>query len=196
VGAKLKVAGRTAFLAGCAAALVGATAGSAIADLKPQRPPPHHGALRPDPVPGASSRRSVAKAALSTQPVIVRSSAPRAATPVHVASSRRTSAVRQPTVRPTRPEQRSWQKPAGGIHRLWPDVRRGAASLPSVRALPGSRRSSLVLAAGVGLVLLVIGETTFLRLSGAWFGLAAPARSRATRSPEPTIAIRQIRPRR
>jgi hypothetical protein len=197
MGAKLKVAGRTALLAGCAAALVGATAGSALADLKPQRPPPHHGALRPDPVPGASSPRSVVKTALSTQtqqPVIARSSTPRTTAPAYVAPTPRTSAAPRSSVRSTSSKQRA--RPAGGTHRLWPDVRRGAASLTSVRALPGSRRSWLVLAAGLGLVLLVIGETTFLRLSGAWFGLPAPARSRSTRPPEPAVAIRQVRPRR
>jgi len=195
MGARLKAAGRRAFLAGCALALVGATAGSALADLKPQRPPPHRGALRPDPVPGASSSKTVAKTPLSTTPSAVRVSVvPRSTPRTYVVSPPRKAAASRPSARPTAPKPR--ERTTAAAHRFWPDVRHRAASLTSVRALPGSRRSWLVLAAGVGLVLLVIGESTFLRISGAWFGLPAPARSRATRPPEPTIAVRQVRARR
>jgi hypothetical protein len=187
--------GRRALLVACAVALSGVTAGGALAGLKPQHAPVRHGTLKPDPAPGAGSSSTAAKVALSTASVSVQTQvAPTSASPRYVVPSPRTTATPRRPAKPAVAREARRPRTVGRL-RIWPDVRHGVASLTSLRAVPGSGRSWLLLAAGLALVLLAIGEATLLKLSAGWLELSAPPRSGERRVPESTYPVRQVLPR-
>lgn len=171
----------------------GAVAGNAAAQGQPSPQPsrsPVHPTIRPDPAPGARSS-TAASTTLSVPPSSPRVSTPpatstpsvsapaRALDPVRTVTSQtrvhraKTHAVPRADTRPVR-SLASW---------AW----RGELLATSV-ATPSSGTNLLLLFVGLGLVLLTIGETTFLR--------------RAARAPKPQrrtdeqLAVRRVQLRR
>ena len=183
--------------AGLCAAVLGALAGGALAASPgPEPAPPPAPALHPDPAPSAqpaprssstSSSRTVssinrsfpAVVAPATETVTLPSpvaAKPADAKPVTPAKVRKS---------PRRGASRSHTRSAS-VHHLvrLPGLLFDRASLRAIggqaAAASGSRESRLLLAGGLALVLLVIGETTFLALAGARLGFQLPPRPRRT----------------
>jgi hypothetical protein len=107
----------------------------------------------------------------------------------------RTTSSRKPVAqqrRATRPKSRA----PTPEHPLLPVGLRNAAGFGEVRSVASSSDSPWLLAAGLLLVLLVLGETTFLGLAGPRLGVAQPRAPRERRRPPEELPIRRIKLRR
>ena len=200
---------RLALLVGCSFAALGIAGTPAQAQgLKPEpAPPTAGGSLRPDPAPGAqiseaSSAVSSSPSSSASLPASLPSSRPAAgsASPSSAPPSSSVSRVTthapghasEKRVRPSAPA-----KPARPLPSLALWTWRGAlsafgsghASTPASSSLP-------LLAAGLALLVLVIGETTFLGLAASVFRIPARRPQESRRSVEASYPIRQILPRR
>jgi hypothetical protein len=187
---------RPAILFVCCLAAVGIWTKPARAQqgLRPEPPPGNVGAqLRPDPAPGA---RTPATPAVFTHPAS-------SAAPSHVAVSRPatsavSSATRQDPVRVSERATRPVTKPSPPRGRpswaWWPW--RGAVSVLASAGKSSSSGVSIPLVAGLALLLLVIGEATFLGLAANVFGIPERRRRERPRYAEASFPIRQVFPRR
>ena len=187
---------RSAIILLCCLAAAGISTKSARAEqgLRPERPPGSAGAqLRPDPGPGAR----VPEAPVVSAPPASSPSSGHTVVSVPAASSvpytPKQASVRA-TKRPTRPATRP-SPPRGRPSWAWWPWRGAVSALASA----GGRSSSGVsipLAAGLALLLLVIGEAAFLGLAANVFGIPARRRPEPSRYAEASFPIRQVFPRR
>ena len=147
-------------------------------------------ALRPLPAPGASSPKPLAAGSYSRPSPTSQRSSGSAAVPTQYVSthSRASKAVKHTSSRTAK--QRT-SKARVTARRRAPSSGREASSLGDLRPSPKSY-SAFLLAAGLLLVLLVIGETAFLGVAGSRFGLSARPRSPGRGSLERSRAIRQV----
>ena len=199
--AKLTPLGRRALVVGCVAVAAVTTSQSVQAAPHPQGAPRGQGTLlKPDPGPGASSAKtSSATSSASTSPSASGGSigsAPSRSTYVGPASQTGSGATDRPFTRSLGKSHKPRKARTAVKHRARTGVRREAALLSELRPVPGSGASWLLLAAGLVLVLLVIGETTFLGVARSRFGLATPREPARRRAAEDPYPIRQVLPRR
>jgi len=175
------------------AALLFGSAGQALATPKPEPAPrqPASG-LRPDPAPAAqapSSASSSASAPTVQSPIpALAAPTPAAVSPPAPAQSSSVSPAASTTAHKT-------QKPRGAVtkhlahttsavHRFvrLPGLLFESASFQAIgneaASASASRSSRMLLAGGLALALLVIGETTFLALAGAKLGFRPRRRPR------------------
>ena len=193
------------FVFGCALVVMAFAAQRAHAGLKPEAPPHAHGgshtagSLRPVPGPGASTKTAAASTHSSapvsvTTPAVQRTAVQRTAVAAAIVrSTTRTLAVvpRQHTAPPPKARHRASDKDTG-----WPVGLRDAAGLNELRSVAGSGGSSLLLAAGFALLLLVLAEASFLGLAGSRLG-GAGGRAPSKRQPaDEPYAIRPVQLRR
>ena len=190
---------RAAMLAlGLCVGVFGGLAGGALAagpGPEPAPSPPAPG-LHPDPAPSAqpapsssssSSSRSVSTVNRALPVVVAPTTAAVTPPPPVAAKPAGANSVARATVGkpPRRVAGRSHMRPASG-HRFarLAGLLFDRASLRAIggqaAAASGSRESRLLLAGGLALVLLVIGETTFLALAGARLGFRPNRRPRRT----------------
>jgi len=180
------------FTVACALLAFAATAQRAQAAPKPVAPPhAHHQALKPVPWPGASSTNSSSSTGfLSTSIPAVRRVARSA---VIARAIYRPDASASAT--PQRPAPRS-KAPPPAQDRGRPVGFQDAAGLSELRSAASSSSSTLPLAAGIALLLLVIGETTFLGLASSRLGVSGPRGPVTRRPPEEPLPIRRVQLRR
>ena len=189
---------RPAILLVCCLAAVGICTKPARAQqgLKPEPPPGNvGGSLRPDPGPGArtpDTRAVVAPPASSPTPSHVAASLP--ANPPVSSAPRRASASVRASERPTRPATKSSPPRGRPSWAWWPW--RGAVSALASAGTSSSSGVSILPAAGLALLLLVIGEAIFLGLAANVFGIPARRRRERPRYAEASFPIRQVFPRR
>jgi hypothetical protein len=124
-------------------------------------PPPAHAPIRPDPAPGA--RTSTVASTIVTAPV----SATTASTPSLPAARSVSTATREPARRQTTKRRTTSHAKEGSTRALrslasWAPGRKLFVASAATRS---SGTNFLLLFVGLALVLLVIGETTFLRLA-------------------------------
>lgn len=199
------------FVIGCALVLMAFAAEPAIADPQPQAPPQPHSAsahVQPVPAPSASGTNSSASTQV-TSSTSTRVSSPTSTTP-SLSTSVRTvpqSPVTAAHVRvssrshhtgPRRhatPRQAPRHKPPSLISGL-PTWLRSATGLKALRSVERAGGSSLPVAAGIALVLLVIAEASFLGLAGSRLGRPDARRSARKRSADEPLAIRWVQLRR
>jgi hypothetical protein len=188
------------FVFGCALIVMALAAQRAQADPKPEAPPQTSGgstSVHPDGWPSATS--TPVSTSTSTQVSPSTSTTPAATrTPVAAASVRVSS--RPPHMQPRRhnaaPPRRTARHQPPTLNSGWPDWLRNAARLNELSSVGRSSGSSLLFAAGIALLLLVIAEASFLGLAGS--------RRRVVGAPEPTwrppadepLAIRPVQLRR
>jgi len=174
-----------------------AAAAQCVAAPKPQAAPRRSGAqLRPIPAPVAPARSLIpsVKSARS-QPVHI-ASVPKSSPTVPKISLTYSSSSTpvEPTsghAQQTRSQSRQQKPPKARATAKRSVGRRAAAALDKLRPLPKSGESWFLLAVGLGLVLLVVGETTFLAVVGPHFGFAV-RRRRPRRVPAAEPAIRRV----
>jgi hypothetical protein len=155
--------------------------GRALADGPgPEPAPPPPPALQPDPAPSAQPKPSGSSTSKSTP----QTSFPAAVAPTPQAvASPPPAVVRPAATAPARKQQArrivstpNHSRKASTVHRVMrlPGLILDRTSLRAIggqaTAASTSRESRLLLAGGLALVLLVIGETTFLALAGARLG--------------------------
>jgi hypothetical protein len=169
---------RTALTLGLCVPLLAGFAGRAFADgLKPEPAPPPPSSLQPDPAPSA---RQVPDGGSPSSASTARSSLPVVVTPTTQA------AVAPPpaAVRPAAPAPKRSSHTGSAVHRFvrLPGLLLGRATFRTIggqaAAASTSHESRLLLTGGLALVLLVLGETTFLALAGARLGLRPSGRPR------------------
>jgi hypothetical protein len=191
------------FVLGCALFLMAFVAEPAMADPQPEAPPqPHSGSahVQPAPAPSASGTNSststrVSSPTSTTPPLStsVRTVPQSPVTAAHVRASSRplhTGPRRHAT-----PRQAPRHQPPS-LNFGWPTWLRGTTGLNELRSVGRAGGSSLPVAAGIALVLLVIAEASFLRLAGSRLGrpdARLPARKRPADEP---LAIRRVQLRR
>jgi hypothetical protein len=191
------------FVLGCALFLMAFGAEPAMADPQPEAPPqPHSGSahVQPAPAPSASGTNSststrVSSPTSTTPPLStsVRTVPQSPVTAAHVRASSRplhTGPRRHAT-----PRQAPRHQPPSLISG-WPTWLRGTTGLNELRSVGRADGSSLPVAAGIALVLLVIAEASFLGLAGSRLGrpdARLPARKRPADEP---LAIRRVQLRR
>lgn len=193
---------RGMFVAACALlAFVGPALG---AGLQPQAPPhshpqPHPRGHAPQPVPwpGATATKSSAPSTSSVSTSSVSTSIPTLRRTARVAVVVR--AIHEPVAAPKHQRQQparhsKAQPPAQGHGR--PVGWRDAAAFNELRSVASSSSSALLLIAGIALLLLVIGETTFLGMASSRLGVAGPQGPVTPRAPEEPLAIRRVQLRR
>ena len=187
---RARVSMRGMVAAACALLAFAATAERAHAAPKPVDPPhARHQALKPVPWPGASSTSpSSSTGSVSTSIPAVRRA---------VRSTAVVRAVQGPVApaTPQRPQPRSKVQPPAQ-DRGRPVGFQDAAGLSELRSAAGSSSSALPLAAGIALLLLVIGETTFLGLASSRLGVAGARGPATRRPPEEPLPIRRVELRR
>lgn len=98
------------------------------------------------------------------------------------------------TQRPTAPRQGARHQPPS-LNSGWPLWLR-EAGLNELRSVGGSDRSSLLFAAGIALMLLVLAEASFLRLAGSRLGRAGTRGAAQRRPPDEPLPIRRVQLRR
>ncbi|HEY6149044.1 MAG TPA: hypothetical protein VIW19_00875 [Gaiellaceae bacterium] len=168
----------------CVVAAFSAAVQCAQAALKPEAPPQKQGsALKPVPGPGAGTISVTSPT--SSQQVSAPSQASRPASSagsfhVRPATTSNSRAPQRPTARRESPPARASGRFVGF---------RDAAGFVDLQQAARSEGSALLLAAGLLLVLLAIGETAFL----AFVGPPAPS---SRRPPEDAVPIRRIQLRR
>jgi hypothetical protein len=199
VRANLTLLGRRALAIVCVIAAAGATAQRAGAGPQPQDAPRGHAkVLKPEPAPRASAAKAFSASSTSMSSSISRgSSAPAASTQVPAVSQTGSTVTDRLSARLPEKSQRARKARTSATSRPPTGVRRDAAGFSELRPAPESGASWVLLAAGLVLVLLVIGETTFLGLAGSRFGVVT--RPRGTRRVPPqatTVPIRRVLPRR
>jgi hypothetical protein len=167
------------FAAACALLALAAAPQAVGAGLKPQAPPQtHRNAPQPVAWPGASSTKS-SPSTSSLSPALRR-------------TVRSAVIVRSASATPQRRAPRSKAQPPAQ-DRGRPIGFRDAAGLNELRSVASSGGSALLLAAGLALLLLVIGETTFLGLASSRLGAPEPVKRRPPEEPYP---IRRVQLRR
>src|SRR4051794_3686470 len=176
----------------CALLAFAATAQRAQASPKPVAPPhAHHQALKPVPWPGpSSSNASSSTRSVSTSPPAVRRVARSA---VVTRAIYRPVASASPTPQRSAPRSKA---PPPAQDRGRPVGFQDAAGLSELRSAASSSNSALPLAAGIALLLLVIGETTFLGLASSCLGVSGARGSVTRRPPEEPLSIRRVQLRR
>jgi|GraSoiStandDraft_4_1057263.scaffolds.fasta_scaffold12564_1 hypothetical protein len=199
------------FVLGCALVLMAFAAEPAMADPQPEAPPqPHSGSahVQPVPAPSASGTNSSAStqvsSSTSTQVSFPTSTTPPLSTSVRtVPQSPVTAAHVRASSRPlhTRPRRHATSRQASrqqppSLNSGWPTWLRGTTGLHELRSVGRAGGSSLPVAAGIALVLLVIAEASFLGLASSRLGrpdARLPARKRPADEP---LAIRRVQLRR
>src|SRR2546421_8268942 len=178
---------RGIFTVACALLAFAATAQRAQAAPKPVAPPhAHHQALKPVPWPGASSTNpSSSTRSVSTSIPAVRRVARSA-----VIARAIYRPVASGSATPQRPAPRS-KAPPPAQDRGRPVGFQDAAGLSELRSAASSSSSALPLAAGIALLLLVIGETTFLGLPSSRLGGPRRRGHGAPRPPGAPLSIRR-----
>jgi len=195
------------FVFGCALIVMALAAQRAQAAPKPEAPPQTSGnstSVHPDGWPSASGKSSSnfmqAGSPSTSTPVSTSTSATPAATRTPVAAASVRVSSRPPHMQPRRhnaaPPRRTARHQPPTLSSGWPDWLRNAARLNELSSVGRSSGSSLLFAAGIALLLLVIAEASFLGLAGA--------RRRVVGAPEPTwrppadepLAIRPVQLRR
>ena len=191
------------FVLGCALVLMAFAAEPAMADPQPEAPPqPHSGSAHVQPVPAPSA--SGANSSASTQVSFPTSTTPPLSTSVRtVPQSPVTAAHVRASSRPlhTRPRRHATSRQASrqqppSLNSGWPTWLRGTTGLHELRSVGRAGGSSLPVAAGIALVLLVIAEASFLGLASSRLGrpdARLPARKRPADEP---LAIRRVQLRR
>jgi hypothetical protein len=188
---------RLTALSACAlvAAGIAATTARAQQGLKPEPPPASAGGqLAPDPAPGAvvpEASHTSSPSVSSFSPLASVPSTGTAAPAVRASSSgARHARVVTTKKRPTRAAP---DRPLPLAAWIW----RGAESaFVSARASAPPASSTPLLAAGLALIVLVIGEATFLGLAANVFGIPARRQEKRRRYAEASYPIRQVFPRR
>jgi len=218
VGTKLSTVGRGVLVLGCVA-VAGFAAPQVRAQGAPRpepAPPSHRAPPRPDAAPGANTAKS-SSASSSTASVQTSQRTPPPSTSsgaTFVSSPHTTTyAPAVPTTRTVVPSQRSDtaakrldpkrqaaapKAPATPTHRLGALASGGARlSAQSMTLVEPGRSASvswLLLAVGLGLVVLVIGETTFLGLAESKIEVAEPpAPEPRQRAEDPPIRRVQLK---
>jgi hypothetical protein len=195
VSARLTTAGG-AVVAACAVTFL-AAAQIAHAAPKPEAPPHQRGtSLQAVPGPGSTSAKTTSTPASSSRGSTHRPTVQPPAGSTQITRYTRTTSSRKPVA----PQRRATTRPKSHApapeHPLLPVGLRNAAGFGEVRSVASSSDSSWLLAAGLLLVLLVLGETTFLGLAGPRLGLAVPRATRERRRPPEELPIRRIQLRR
>jgi hypothetical protein len=180
-------------VAACALlALAVTTQRAQAAPPKPQAPPrAHRTAPHPAPWPGASATKSVMSTSSSSASASTSiPAAPHVARAVVVVAAQRSAAP----ATPLRPKPRTRAKPARdpGLPIGFQD----SAGLNELRSVATSGDSALLLVAGLVLLLLVIGETTFLGLAGSRLEVARVRAPVRRPPPEEPLPIRRVQLRR
>ena len=199
------------FVLGCALVLMAFAAEPAMADPQPEAPPQQHSGsahVQPVPAPSASGTNSSAStqvsSSTSTQVSSPTSTTPPLSTSVRtVPQSPVTAAHVRASSRPlhTRPRRHATSRQASrqqppSLNSGWPTWLRGTTGLHELRSVGRAGGSSLPVAAGIALVLLVIAEASFLGLASSRLGrpdARLPARKRPADEP---LAIRRVQLRR
>ena len=191
------------FVLGCALFLMAFAAEPAMADPQPEAPPqPHSGSAHVQPVPAPST--SGTNSSASTRVSSRTSTTPPLSTSVRtVPQSPVTAAHVRASSRPlhTGPRRHATHRQAPrhqppSLISGWPTWLRGTTGLNELRSVGRAGGSSLPVAAGIALVLLVIAEASFLGLAGSRLGrpdARLPARKRPADEP---LAIRRVQLRR
>jgi hypothetical protein len=174
MGAQSTFLRRAVVLLSCAA-LAGVAAQAPAARGTPRPEPAHRSppaTLRPDAVPGSSARSSATQNVPATSQPRVSGSTVRTTTPppASVVSSSPRVRVERRLTPPTAKKSTASRRPPQPSH-----AHAAALSLRGPRLAP-SHGSSFLLFAGLLLALLVVGETTFLRLAASRFAIADPGR--------------------
>jgi hypothetical protein len=193
---------RRILVIGCVASVAAASQqvpalGAAGAPKPDPAPASRGGQLRPDPAPGASAP-TVSSASRSTS-----ASTPyRSIASSPVPSSPGSTTPRSTAFTSTRPRPVVAKQPPANARVAVPTRRtrlkapgRSWRTAPSLGALrPGSSSNEstfLLLAAGLTLLMLVIGETTFLAFAESRFGLV-PSRPRGRCSAEAAYSVQRV----
>jgi hypothetical protein len=190
----------------CCCGAVGLSPAKAQAEqgLRPERPPGTVGApLRPDPAPSALAPET---STVSSSPTSSSSYAPPASSessrqvaPSVPASSSVPSAPAHAVARAS--ERRASRSPAprhfaGRPSWAWWPWRGAVSAFGSAQPTASPEASIPLLAAGLALLVLVIGEATFLGLAANLFGVPARRLQASRRPSDAPFPIRQVFPRR
>ena len=193
---------------GCALVLMAFAAAPAMADPQPEAPPqPHSGSAHVQPVPAPSASGTNSSASTQgTSSTSTRVSSPTSTTPTSVLTvpqSPVTAAHVRASSRPlhTGPRRHATSRQASrhqppSLNSGWPTWLRSTTALNELRSVGRAGGSSLPVAAGIALVLLVIAEASFLGLAGSRLGrpdARLPARKRPA---DERLAIRRVQLRR
>jgi hypothetical protein len=190
----------------CALLVIAVAAEGANAGLKPQAPPQPRAdstSLQPDPWPSTSGESSPASRQVSSSASTHVSSSVSISTPVvrrtpatvPKVHARSRPAVAQPQ-RHTPPHQTAGPRALVELSG-WPVGPGAAAGLNELRRVASSSsHGTPLLAAALALMLIVIAETSFLRLAGSRRGAAKASASSQRRRVDEPVAIRRVQLRR